>query len=403
MLQSLYKCQINLCTKIRKTSDFVQFVSTCCGSNIPTDESKSLNDLRHRKAHGLSKETLISEVKVLKLETDTCSKVSAVVEFFQNHGFSATQVKKIIRQRPKLLASKVDKTLKPKLKFLQSIGFSEDECSMIISRKPGILCSSVEKQLAPSFDSLKTFMGSRVRALAAIKRFPQILFSNVSHSWKQTVQVLGQIGIPDSQVSEFIQKSPIILSTNPRKMREVGSKLKKMGFDVTSPAFRRAFSAMSILSHSNLERKLETYRRLGFSDGEILNMFRSQPNIMFFAEENIRTVVGFYVDRLHFSLSILSKRPNFLVCSLKRRLIPRCSVMQVLWSRGIISEIGKLYTMFWISEKDFLQKYVTKYEAEVPELQAAYRGEVMFDEYSFHLHEIRQMSMSKGSSPETAA
>ncbi|KAJ8549842.1 hypothetical protein K7X08_033549 [Anisodus acutangulus] len=165
---------------------------------------------------------------------------------------------------------------------------------MIISRKPGILCSSVEKQLAPSFDSLKTFMGSRVRALAAIKRFPQILFSNVSHSWKQTVQVLGQIGIPDSQVSEFIQKSPIILSTNPRKMRGVGSKLKEMGFDVTSPAFRRAFSAMSILSHSNLERKLETYRRLGFSDGEILNMFRSQPNIMFFAEENIRTVVGFY-------------------------------------------------------------------------------------------------------------
>ncbi|KAK4360840.1 hypothetical protein RND71_019792 [Anisodus tanguticus] len=401
MLQSLYKCQRNLCTKIRKTSFLVQFVSTSCGSNIPTDESKSLINLRHRKVHGLSRRTIISEAKVLKLETDTCSKVSAVVEFFQNHGFSATQVKKIIRQRPKLLASKVDKTLKPKLDFLLSIGFSEDECSKIICRKPHILARSLRKQLAPSFDSLKTFMGSRVRALAAIKRFPQILFSNVSHSWKQTVQVLGQIGIPDSQVSEFIFMSPSCLTINPRKMREVGLKLKEMGFDVTSPAFRAAFSPMCVLSHSNLERKLETYRRLGFSDSEILNIFRSQPTCMFYTEENIRAIVAFYVDRLHFSLSILSKRPHFLLFSLERRLIPRCSVMQVLWSRGTVSKVGKLCSILSASGKDFLQKYVTKYEAEVPELQAAYRGELMFNEYSFHLREICQISMSKGSSSKT--
>ncbi|KAJ8545020.1 hypothetical protein K7X08_017603 [Anisodus acutangulus] len=176
-------------------------------------------------------------------------------------------------------------------------------------------------------------------------------------------------------------------------MRDVGSKLKEMGFDVTSPAFGAAFTTMSVLSHSNLERKLETYRSLGFSDGEILNIFRSQPTCMLYTEENIRAIVGFYVDRLHFSLSLLSKRPNFLLCSPERRLIPRCSVMQVLWSRGIVSEVGKLYAKLIISEKDFLQKYVTKYEAEVHDLQAAFRGELMFNEYSFHLREIRHISM----------
>ncbi|KAK4347685.1 hypothetical protein RND71_034024 [Anisodus tanguticus] len=341
MLQSLYKCQRNLCTKIRKTSLFVQFVSTSCGSNIPTDESKSLINLCHRKSHGLSKETLISEVKVLQLETDTCSKVSPVTEFFQNHGFSATQVKKLIRLRPKLLASKVVKTLKPKLKFLQSIGFSEDEC---------IKC----EHWLPSNEVHKSFV---VRSL-----------------------------IVGNRLYRYCAKL------------DVGSKLKEMGFDVTSPAFRAAFTTMSVLSHSNLERKLETNRSLGFSDGEILNIFRSQPTCMFYTEENIRAIVGFYVDRLHFSLSLLSKRSNFLLCSLERRLIPRCSVMQVLWSRGIVSEVGKLYAKLIISEKDFLQKYVTKYEAEVHDLQAAFRGELMFNEYSFHLHEIRHISMSNGSS-----
>ncbi|XP_059285172.1 uncharacterized protein LOC132038533 [Lycium ferocissimum] len=402
MLRSLYKCQRNLCTKIRKTSFLVQFVSTSCGSNTPADESKSLINFCHRKSHGLSKETIISEAKVLQLETSTCSKVSAVIEFFQNHGFSATQVKKIIRQRPHLLASRVNKTLKPKLNFLQSIGFSEDECSKIISCQPCILSRSIRNHLAPSFDFLETFMGSKVRALVAIKQFPQILDCNVSR-WKQTKQILGQIGIPDSQVSEFIQKSPVILTTNPQKMSEVGLRLKEMGFDVTSPAFRTAICRMSRVGHSKMERKFETYRSLGFSDGEILNIFRLQPMCLFYSEEHVRAIVAFYVDRLHLSPSHLSQRPVFLLRSLERRVIPRCSVMQVLWSRGIISKMGKLSSILMISEKDFLEKYVTKYEAEVPELLAAYRGELVFEEYSFHLREVRQISMSKGSSPESKA
>ncbi|XP_009614341.1 uncharacterized protein LOC107829073 [Nicotiana tabacum] len=401
MLQSLYKCQRNLCTKIRKSSLFVQSVSTSCGSNTSTDESKLVINLCHRRSHGLSEETLISEAKLLQLDTHTCSKVSAVPEFFQNHGFSATQVKKIIRLRPKLLASGVDETLKPKLQFLQSIGFSEDECRKIICRNPNILLCSIRKLLTPSFNSLKTFMGSKVKAMAAIKRSPQILNMKISHSLKQTIQVLHQIGIPDSQVSEFIFKSPVILTINPQKMSEVGLRLKEMGFDVTSTAFRTAFAAMSILRHSKLERKLETYRSIGFSDVEILNIFRSQPTCMFYSEENIRAIVAFYVDRLHFSPSHLSQRPAFLLCSVERRLIPRCSVMQVLWSRGIISEVGKLSSILMTMEKDFLPKYVTKYEAKVPELLAAYRGELKFKEYSFHLHEIRQISMSRGSSSKT--
>ncbi|CAN4078517.1 unnamed protein product [Withania somnifera] len=403
MLQSLYKCQRNLYTKFRKTTLFVQFASASCGSNITTAERKSLINLCHRKSHGLSKRTFTCKEKVLPLDTAKCSKVSVLIEFFQNYGFSATQTKNLIRLRPALLASKVDKTLKPKLKFLQTIGFSEDERSKILCRNPNILLSSIEKQLTPSFDSLKIFMGSKAQAMAVIKRNPHIFDNKISRSLKRTVQVLHQVGIPDSQVPEFISKAPIILSTNPKKMSKVGSRLKEMGFDVTSPAFRTAFATMSVISHSKMERKLETYKSLGFSDGEILNIFKLQPTCIFFSENTIREIVAFYVDRLHLSLSYLSQRPVFLLRSLERRVIPRCSVMQVLWSRGIISECGKLSSILVISEKDFLQKYVTKYEAEVPELLAAYWGELIFNDYSFHLREVRQISMSKGSSSQTKA
>ncbi|CAN4083662.1 unnamed protein product [Withania somnifera] len=403
MLQSLSKCQRNLYTKIRKTSLFSQFVSTICGSNITTAESKTLINLCHRKSDGLSKRNFISKAKVLPLDTATCSKVSTLIAFFQNYGFSAAQAKKLISLRPQLLGSKVDKTLKPKLKFFQSIGFSKDERIKILCCNPNILFSSIEKQLTPSFDSLKIYMGSKVQAMAVIKRSPHILNKKISRSLKRTVQVLHQVGIPDSQIPEFISKAPIILTANPQKMTKVGLRLKDMGFVVTSPAFRAAFAAMSVLSHSKMERKLETYRSLGFSDDEILHIFRLQPTCMFYSEDSIRSIVTFYVDRLHLSLSYLSQRPVFLLRSLERRVIPRCSVLQVLWSRDIISQVGKLSSILVVTEKDFLQKYVSKYEEEVPELLAAYRGELVFNEYSFHLHEIRQISTSKGSSPETKA
>lgn len=393
MLQSFYKCQRNLCTKVRNTRLYELFVSTSCGSNISTDESKSLINLCHRTSHGLSKENLISEAKVLQLDAAKCSKVSALTEFFQNHGFSATQTKKLIRLRPQLLVSNMEKTLKPKLKFLQSIGFSEDECNKIVCCNPNILHSSIEKNLSPSFDFLKTFMGSEMQAMAAIKRSPLIFNNRISRGLKQTLDVLDQVGVPDSQVPEFISKVPIILTVNPKKMSKVGLRLKEMGFDVTSRAFRTAFTAMSVLNNSKMEKKLENYRSMGFSDGEILNIFRVQPTCMFYSEDTIRAIVAFYVNRLHLSLSHLSQRPAFLLRSLEKRVIPRCSVMQVLWSRGIISKVAKLSSILMISEKDFLQKYVTKYEAEVPELQAAYCGELEFNDYSFHLPKIHQISM----------
>ncbi|MCD7452624.1 hypothetical protein HAX54_017603 [Datura stramonium] len=196
----------------------------------------------------------------------------------------------------------------------------------------------------------------------------------------------------DSQVPEFISKAPIILTINPQKMNKVGLRLKEMGFDVTSPAFRAAFSAMSMVSQSKMERKLETYRSMGFSDGEILNIFKLQPTCMFYSEDNIRAIVAFYVDRLHLSLSHLSQRPVFLLRSLERRVIPRCSVMEVLWSRGIISKVCKLSSILVVSEKESYRSMLLN-GPEVPDLQAAYRGELTSNEYSFHLNEIDRISM----------
>lgn len=64
-------------------------------------------------------------------------------------------------------------------------------------------------------------------------------------------------------------------------------------------------------------------------------MFRKQPSSFCFSENMIRATVIFYFEKFNWSPSHLVKTPNALMYSLDKRVIPRCSVMQVLVSRNI--------------------------------------------------------------------
>ena len=70
---------------------------------------------------------------------------------------------------------------------------------------------------------------------------------------------------------------------------------------------------------------------------------------------------------------IIANRLELLTMSLKKRLIPRSAVVQVLPSKGLVKKEVNLLTFFQTSEKKFLQKFVTPYEEEVPEPLKLYK------------------------------
>ncbi|KAK1319954.1 hypothetical protein QJS10_CPB04g00433 [Acorus calamus] len=146
-----------------------------------------------------------------------------------------------------------------------------------------------------------------------------------------------------------------------------------MGFNPLNTIFVDAVRAM-LMSKSSWDGKCDLYKSLGWSDGDIMSAFRMYPNCMFSSEKKIRRGFEFFVNELGWEPSSLSRCPIIMSLNLGKRVIPRCSVLEVLLSKGLIEKDMKWSTALKLTEKQFLERFVTKYEEEAAELMRAYHA-----------------------------
>ncbi|XP_059654515.1 uncharacterized protein LOC132301264 [Cornus florida] len=121
---------------------------------------------------GSSPETAISASK--KIDFKTLEKPDSVLNLFENHGFSKTQISNVIRKRPNFLLLDTKKIFLPKFEFFYSNGISP-ELAKMQSADPTILTYSLKNQIIPSFNLLKNFIPSDDKFIAAFKRYLQIV------------------------------------------------------------------------------------------------------------------------------------------------------------------------------------------------------------------------------------
>ncbi|CAK9178080.1 unnamed protein product, partial [Ilex paraguariensis] len=77
--------------------------------------------------------------------------------------------------------------------------------------------------------------------------------------------------------------------------------------------------------------------------------------------------------------------PNLFLLSLEKRIIPRCSVLQLLMSKDLFEWNNNLMRVFLMTEKTFLENFVTKYQHLVPEVVKAHGGEREFQGFNLNL------------------
>ncbi|KAK1295456.1 hypothetical protein QJS10_CPA16g01207 [Acorus calamus] len=174
----------------------------------------------------------------------------------------------------------------------------------------------------------------------------------------------------ESDISMYIMRYPRDLSGSHDRFIEILSELKKMGFDPSSRSYMNALHTLQ------LARKWEIYKSLGWSEDELLKLIKKSPFFMRLSETKIRKGVEFFMTHLGWDSSVISKYPQCLNFSLEKRIIPRYVVMQMLLSNGLLKKDVNWGKIFSINEKDFLNKFVNKYEGESPKLMEAYCKEV---------------------------
>jgi mTERF domain-containing protein len=168
---------------------------------------------------------------------------------------------------------------------------------------------------------------------------------------KLNVKFLLDFGVTSSSIYRLLTSRPsVICSTNLKKFVE---EIKELGFDPSKFSFCGALLAKRAITKSQWDAKVDALKSWGFSEDQIFNAFKRQPNFMLRSTDKL-DLFGF---------------------SIEKRLIPRASVVQYLLSKGLRKKDASLITPFYCSDELFIQRYVNHFEEEAYRILKLYQGE----------------------------
>ncbi|XP_054787513.1 transcription termination factor MTERF5, chloroplastic-like [Prosopis cineraria] len=292
-----------------------------------------------------------------------------VLSLFRKCGFSNSQIRNIIKKAPRLLLSDPGMTIWPKLDFLLSKGASSSQLVDIVTRSPRILFRSLENRLIPSYNFVKGFVGSDQRTITSIRRSHRIMYCNFLET---NIQLLLDVGVPKSGIAGLLHAWPSLCTMNLDKFRVAVEGVKERGFDPSKSKFIPALYATNKLSKSIWIRKVEFYKKWGWSEEEIDKAFALHPHCMLKSESKIKAVMEFFVHDMGWDSCVLANNPIFFSMSLEKRIIPRAHVLRYIHSRGLIKNACIVYP-YYITENIFLERYVNRFDDESPQLLKLYQ------------------------------
>lgn len=302
----------------------------------------------------------------------------ATVEFFRTNGFSDSQIKSITVKRPKFYVYNLKKCMKPKLEFFKALGFAELQMAKFLSSQPYILERSLENHIIPCIEILRRVLDTDENVLKAIRAGCLVLEYNIEKVLEPNIAILVNHGVPKSLVVKLMLIQPRTLLQSTARLNKIIDEVKKLGFDPTNLLFVLAIRSMAVMSKALWEKKLEAYMNFGLTKDEVYSAFRRQPMFMIVSEQKISKLMDCYVNKLSMEPLIISKHPYLLLFSLEKRILPRCSVLQLLMSNKVITEDFSLTYMFKMTEKQFIERIVKKYEHKVPKVVKAHQGKIKF-------------------------
>ncbi|XP_059627293.1 uncharacterized protein LOC132270105 [Cornus florida] len=225
--------------------------------------------------------------------------------------------------------------------------------------------------IIPSFTFFINLFDSHHKFITAFKRYPSLVESSSANTFSN-IEILRQHGVTDSNIVYLISTPFMSLNTNPDRLNEVVEDVKKLGFYPSQAHFVIAIKALTSMSKATWKRKMEVYEKWGWSEEETILAFTECPWCMMVSEEKIMAVLDFYVNTMDWKSSLIARGPKLMSYSLGKRIIPQCSVLQVLLSKGLVKEPISTNTLLVSIESLFLKKFVTCYE-EAPQLLKLYQ------------------------------
>ncbi|PRQ51419.1 putative transcription regulator mTERF family [Rosa chinensis] len=369
----------------QKFLPFSRSYSSLLGSDIDDDDDKpqghSFTVSYLINSFGFSPKLALSLSNKHRVRFDSPEKPDSVVKLLKHHGFNGTQISEIVKKLPTLLLCNAEKTLEPKLQFFDSIGLSATALAWVVSYNRRILGQSLERSLRPCYDIIKSLPIPDNMVAVFLKNSNRAFGVKMLSNLVPNVSVLRAIQVPESCISFYVTYHPLVLSPETSKFKESVNKIINLGILPPSFTFMKALQVISQMDASKWRRKTEFYRKCGWTEDDFLLAFRKNPMFMSLSEEKSSSKIEFLVNKMGWQPAEVADRPDILTHSLEKSIIPRCSVIRVLQYKGLMKK-GELSqaTMLINSRKRFLDRFVTKYQDQAPELLSIFQGQMSLAE-----------------------
>jgi len=293
---------------------------------------------------------------------NTPDKPDSVITFLENHGFSHDNIRIMITKDPWLLSSQPHKRLLPKFQFFLSKGASSSDIVSLLTSNPVILQSSLEKRIIPLFELLSRFLKTNKDVIVCLIQYWTAFITNPYHLIVANINLMTDFGVSDSTIARLLRTRPSVCCSNDliKSLEEV----KGLGFDPSTAAFGTALIAKKCLSKILWDKKVDVFKKWGWSDEVVIRVFRRQPNLMLTSIDKINLVMSFWVNQMGWDSLALTKCPLMFSYSLPKRIIPRASVLQFLLMKGLREKDASIVRLFACSESMFLNKFVFSFKEE---------------------------------------
>jgi mTERF domain-containing protein len=323
---------------------------------------------------GLSPKSALLASKRVHFENP--DRPDSVLNLLKANGFDDTQITKLVRSRSDLLLSNPENTLLPKIEFFRSIGVIGSDLPRILTLSPDLLRRSLNNHLIPCYDFLKSVLLVNEKVITTMKRSQRAFLCDVTNVMVPNIALLRELGAPQSAISLLVTNFPSVAFITHAKFVKAVQMVKEFGFDPSKAAFMQAIQVVLKMKKPMWEYKFEVFMRWGWSKEDTLLAFKRSPHCMLLSEEKITKAMNFLVSNLGYSSTDIAKNPVVLNLSLEKRLIPRCSVVQILLAKDLVKNDLSLSTFLLPNEKYFLERFVIKFQDDVPQLLSVYQNKM---------------------------
>ncbi|KAK8921135.1 hypothetical protein KSP39_PZI020299 [Platanthera zijinensis] len=299
----------------------------------------------------------------------TPSNPDAVLHFLIQIGLDDAGIRNAVSRKPTLLCTKVEGTLKPKVRLLQQAGFSEPDIARLISKNPFFIH---RKDFHVKIEFLGDLFNSKEDLLKAMIKSTYLLCSNLDKRIIPNVSYLRTCGLSKCQIGFLMKSNRSLITGRLESIKRAGKHALELGFTPKSGMFCFGLKSTCHMSRASIDAKIKAMMSFGFSEAEISSAILKNPQLLFLSVKNIKSKLNFFVNRAGSELSYIISHPLLLCFSLERRLIPRNHVLSVLTSKGLPKRKYGLFHIMQISDAKFAEKFILPHREELTDLDQVY-------------------------------